>query len=96
VSSRLNVRVKDDLRKHHQRASFLVGKLFWAIPLSPDPLLTEEQLEEVIGHRGGREGPWTFETGTIRMAATEGVGTREGNNFLVIESGESRIRGPET
>lgn len=88
--------MKDDLRKHHQRASFLIGKLLRAIPLSPDPLLTEEQFEIVIGYRGGREGPWPFETGAIRVAATKGVRTRKGNDFLVIESGESRVRRPET
>jgi hypothetical protein len=84
--------LQDDLRKHHQIASFLIGKLLRAIPLSPYPLLIKEQLEVVIGHRSGREGPWTFETGAIRVAATKGVGAGESNNFLVIESGEPRIR----
>jgi hypothetical protein len=83
-----------NLRKHHQIASFLVSILLRATPLFPDPLLTEEQLEKVVAYSGRREGPWTLKTGTIGMAATERVGTREGNDFLVIES-EERIYGSE-
>jgi hypothetical protein len=80
---------KVNLRKHHQVASFLVSKLLGATPLSPDPLLTEEQPEKVVAYSGRREGPWSFKTGAIGMAATERVGAREGNYFLVIESEES-------
>jgi hypothetical protein len=74
------------LRKHHQSASFLVGKLLRPVPFSPDPLLIVEQLVVVIGERGRREGPWSFETRAIWMTSTESVGTGEGDNFLVIES----------
>ena len=38
-----------DSREHHQSAGFLVGILLRSVPLSPDPLLIAEQLEEVIG-----------------------------------------------
>jgi hypothetical protein len=78
--------VKNDLRKHHQCAGFLVSILFRPIPLFPDPLLIEKQLEVVIGHRGWGEGPWPFKAGAIWMASTESVSTSEGDNFLVIES----------
>lgn len=75
-----------DLRKHHQSAGLLIRVLLRPAPLSPDPLLTEEQLEEVIGECSGRERPWPFKTGAIRVASTESVGTNEGDDFLVIES----------
>jgi hypothetical protein len=61
-------------------------------PLSPDPLLVEEQLEVVIGDRGGGEGPGSFETRAIRVAAAEGVSTGEGDDFLVVESVRSEVR----
>jgi hypothetical protein len=75
-----------DIRKHHQCAGFLVNVLVRPLPLFPDPLLTEEQLEIVIGQRGGREGPWPLKTGAIRVASTESVSTGERDDFLVIES----------
>ena len=83
------------LRKHHQSASFLVGVLLRPVPFSPDPLLIAEQLEVVIGERGRRKGPWSFETRAIRMASTESVGTGESDNFLVIESTEWSVRRPK-
>lgn len=78
--------MKNDLRKHHQCAGFLVSILLRPIPLFPDPLLIEEQLVVVIGHRDWGEGPWPFKSGAIRMTSTESVSTREGDDFLVIES----------
>lgn len=80
------MRVKNDLRKHHQSAGFLVSILFRPIPLFPDPLLIEEQLIVVIGHRGWGEGPWPFIAAAIRMASTKSVSTSEGDDFLVIKS----------
>ncbi len=81
-----------DVREHHQSSSLLVGKLLRAVPLFPDPLLVEEQLVVVISDRGGGEGPWPFETRTIRVAAAEGMSTGEGDDFLVVESVELKVR----
>jgi hypothetical protein len=86
VRARPNTHGKYNLREHHQCAGFLVNILVRPLPLFPDPLLTEEQLEVVIGHSGGREGPWSFKTRAIRVASTESVSTGEGDDFLVIES----------
>ncbi len=38
-----------DVRKHHQCAGFLVNVLVRPLPLFPDPLLIEKQLEIVVG-----------------------------------------------
>lgn len=75
-----------DIREHHQCSGLLVGKLLRPVPLSPDPLLAEEQLEVVIGDRRGGEGPRPLETRAILVAAAEGMSTGEGDDFLVIES----------
>ena len=53
MRARPNTRREYNLRQHHQCASFLVNILVRPLPLFPDPLLTEEQLEVVIGHRRG-------------------------------------------
>ena len=53
MRARPNTRGEYNLRQHHQCAGFLVNILVRPLPLFPDPLLTEEQLEVVIGHRRG-------------------------------------------
>jgi len=75
-----------DVRKHHQCAGFLVNELIRPLPLFPDPLFTEKQLEVVIGQRSWREGPGTFKAGAIWVASTESVSTGEGDDLLVIKS----------
>jgi hypothetical protein len=72
--------------QHHQRFRFSVLELFRPVPLPPYPLLLEEELVVVICQNGGRECPWSFEAGSIGVAAAEGVGTGEGNDFLVVET----------
>lgn len=62
-------------RQHHQCLGFGVLVLLWALPLSPTPLLFQEQLVVVVGQCDRTECPWTFEARAIRMAATESVST---------------------
>ena len=51
-----------------------------------DPLLREEELEELVGHNSRAEVPRTVISGSVSMGTTQGVSTAEGNHFTVVKA----------
>lgn len=51
-----------------------------------NPLLREEELEELVGHDSRAEVPRTVISGTVSMGTTQGMSTAEGNHFTVIKA----------
>jgi hypothetical protein len=72
--------------QHHQRLRLDVLELLGAVPLLVGPLLLEQQLEVVVGHGGGREGPGPVVPRAIGVAAPERVGAGQRDHFLVGEA----------
>jgi hypothetical protein len=72
--------------QHHERLGLDVLELLGAVPLLVSPLLVEQQLVVVVGHGGGREGPWAVEAGAISVAAAQSVRAGQSNHFLVAET----------
>lgn len=72
--------------QHHEALGLDILKLLGAVPLLVSPLLLEKELVVVIGQGSGREGPGTVVAGTVSMAATEGMSTRQGDHGTVIKA----------
>ena len=85
----LEARVLDERhirRQHHERPAARIFILPRSVPLPPIPLLAQQQAEVIVRDHGRREGPRAVEAGAVGVAATEGVGAREGDDFPVVES----------
>ncbi|KAI6760215.1 hypothetical protein HG531_013416 [Fusarium graminearum] len=72
--------------KHHERLGGLVLVLSRAVPLLPLPLLFNEEAEVVVGQDSGGESPRATVAGTVGVTSAQSVGTREGNDFLIVET----------
>jgi len=72
--------------QHHEALGLNILVLFRAVPLLPGPLLLQKQLVVVVGQSGGREGPGTVIARAVGVAATERMGTGQGDHFLVVEA----------
>mmetsp|Transcript_25474 Transcript_25474/g.42952 ORF Transcript_25474/g.42952 Transcript_25474/m.42952 type:complete len:427 (+) Transcript_25474:115-1395(+) len=72
--------------KHHEALGLHVLILEIAIPLAGLPLLVHELHEVVVVEGEGTGGPGAVEAGAGHMAASQGVGTREGHDLGVIEA----------
>lgn len=72
--------------KHHESLGGDVLELLGAVPLAEGPALLDQKLVVVVGEGGGGEGPGAFETRAVGVAASEGVGTREGDNLTVVKA----------
>lgn len=51
-----------------------------------NPLLREQELEELIGHDSRAEVPWTIVARSVSMGTAKGVSTTESNHFAVIKA----------
>jgi hypothetical protein len=69
-------------RKLKFGGTYLLG----TIPLLPVPLLVQEKLVVLVCHNCWGECPWTRETTSVGVAATQGVSTAQSNDLLVIEA----------
>lgn len=72
--------------QHHERLGLDVLELLGAVPLLVRPLLFDQQLEVVVGQRGGAEGPGAIVAGAVRVAAAERVGAGQRNHGAVVEA----------
>lgn len=72
--------------EHHQGLGGLVLELLGAVPLLVLPLLLQQELVEVVGQHGGREGPRTLIARSVGVASANGVATAEGDNLAVVEA----------
>lgn len=73
-------------RQHHQRLGGLILILRRPLPLLPLPRLLQQQRVEVVGQHRRAEGPRALEAGAVGVAAAQGVGAGQGDDFLVVES----------
>ena len=73
-------------RQHHQRLRLHILILLWPVPLLEGPFLAEQKSEVVVRHDGGGEAPGSVEAGAVSVAAAEGVGAGEGDDFSVVEA----------
>lgn len=74
-------------RQHHQTLRALILILLRALPCAEIPFaLVEQQAEVVVCYDGGGMGPRAFEAGAVGVAAAEGVGAGESDDFLVVET----------
>lgn len=85
----LEARVLDERhvgRQHHERLAPRILVLLRSVPLLPRPLLPQQQPEIVVRDDGRGEGPGAVEAGAVGVAAAEGVGAGQGDDFAVVES----------
>ncbi|KAI3477905.1 hypothetical protein L1887_60212 [Cichorium endivia] len=72
--------------EHHEALGRLVLELGRAVPLAHVPLFLHEQVEVLVGERGGGKRPGTLEAGAVGVATAEGVRTGERHDLLVVEA----------
>ena len=85
----LETRVLDERhvgRQHHERLAAHILILLRSVPLPPRPLLPQQQPEIVVRDDGRGEGPGAIEAGAVGVAAAEGVGAGQGDDFAVVEA----------
>ena len=73
-------------REHHERVRRFVLELLRAVPLLPDPLLVQEQLEVLIRHARRRERPRPVVPRPVGVAAPQRVPAEQRDDLLVVEA----------
>ena len=73
-------------RQHHQALTPCILKLLRPIPPPHPPLLAQQQPIIIIAHDCWAEAPGPLEPAAVGVAAAEGVGTAEGDDFAVVEA----------
>ena len=74
-------------RQHHQALGALVLVLLRTFPGTHVPFVgLKEETVVVVCYNGGGVCPGAFEAGTVGVAAAEGVGAGEGDDFVVGET----------
>lgn len=63
-------------------STYLLG----AVPLLPVPLLVHKELIVLVGHNSRGESPRAVKATSVSVAASEGMGTTQSNNLLVVEA----------